>query len=404
MDRYGLDALVATSPVNITYFTGYYLWLDPVFKEFMVSPGASSNLFQAYAVFTARGETGLVVNPVTAVNAADLGVRDLYTYGDAGLDQSLPRGTIPGAYRRFEELLQTSGKHETPTDALLALLEDYGLSNARISLETEGLPFDMKETLHQGLRRACIKDCTNLIRLIRAVKTPEEIVRLTGAAEINETAGIEALHLARPGRSIQEVVAHFRAKVAELGADFDHFLFCPEGLGLASEIDYILRENDLLYVDFGCFYNYYGSDTGTTLSLGEPSGPLLERHKGVRASLEAGVQQLRPGTKSSEVRAAMWDTLTRSGVQTAHPHGHGIGLEVRDYPIIVPDNGLHIRDDCIDVPSDLPFEVDMVVNLEVPVYMPGVGSVHTEQSFVITADGCRPLTPQDRAHPVQSEP
>jgi len=49
------------------------------------------------------------------------------------------------------------------------------------------------------------------------------------------------------------------------------------------------------------------------------------------------------------------------------------------------------------VPSDLPLEVDMVINLEVPIFMPGIGSVHTEQSFVVTRNGSRPLVPQARS-------
>ena len=70
---------------------------------------------------------------------------------------------------------------------------------------------------------------------------------------------------------------------------------------------------------------------------------------------------VRPGVKSSEVRAVMWDTLNARGITATFPHGHGMGLEVRDYPIIVADNGLRISDDCVDVASDLPFEENMVI-------------------------------------------
>ena len=34
MRRCGLDALVATSATNITYFTDYFCWLDPLFNDF----------------------------------------------------------------------------------------------------------------------------------------------------------------------------------------------------------------------------------------------------------------------------------------------------------------------------------------------------------------------------------
>ena len=44
MRRCGLDALIATSAVNVTYFTDYFCWMDPLFKEYMSAPGASSHL------------------------------------------------------------------------------------------------------------------------------------------------------------------------------------------------------------------------------------------------------------------------------------------------------------------------------------------------------------------------
>ena len=53
MRRCEVDVLVATSPTNVTYFSDYYSWLDSQFKEYMMSPGASSDLDQTapYAVF-----------------------------------------------------------------------------------------------------------------------------------------------------------------------------------------------------------------------------------------------------------------------------------------------------------------------------------------------------------------
>jgi hypothetical protein len=47
MRRSGIDVLVATSPVTITYFTDSFSWMDPVFKEYMLSSGVSSSLAQA---------------------------------------------------------------------------------------------------------------------------------------------------------------------------------------------------------------------------------------------------------------------------------------------------------------------------------------------------------------------
>ncbi len=399
MRRCGLDALVATSPVNITYLTDYYFWLDPLFKEYWMAPGASSHLGQNYAVFPLEGEPALVVGWQQVANAADLWVRDLYTYGENGLDDLSPLATLSGEAERLYAVLQQPRRYETPTQALLGVLRARGLAGARIGVELEGLTPPARQELNSALPH--VKDCSNLLRLIRAVKSPEELDRLTRSAEINEQAGLESLGLARPGARFADIVQHFRARVTELGAEFDHFGFGYRGLGIASEPDYRLAADDVMFVDWGCSYRRYYSDTGATLAVRDVAPVLHERLVAQRACLAAGMQLIGPGVKASALQAAMWQVLAAHGVTAMNPHGHGIGLEIRDYPIIVAGNGLRLRDECIDVPADLPLEVGMVFNLESALFMPGLGSPHIEKSFVVTPDGCRPLTAQDRSGPFQ---
>ena len=121
--------------------------------------------------------------------------------------------------RRLLDMHRSRRRGATPKDALLSILNDRGLADARIGLQTESLPSNAKEAISRALPRASIKDCTNLIRLIRMVKTGEEIARLGRAAEISEQAGLESLSLARPGRPVADLVQSYRARVAESGAD-----------------------------------------------------------------------------------------------------------------------------------------------------------------------------------------
>ena len=406
MREYELDALVATSFANITYFSDYFCWIDPIFKEYMMVPGASSNLAPAYAVFPLEGEPALVLGPPFAVNAADLWVRDVHIFGATGLDHSLPPPEPPEDLRRFVDLMNAPQTNATPTDALVSILSQRGLSGGRIGLDTEDLPPDTHDQITRALPQASFQNCTNLIRLIRMVKSEEEMRRLTRSAEINEEVGIECLNMARPGTPISELVRHYRARAGELGADFDHFAFGVRGLGMATESNYRLAEDDVLYVDWGCIYDHYFSDTGTTLAMREPEAPSgsaprsLARLYGCRAPRPCDRGQRLPPPQG-----AMLQTLNDNGIAITFPHGHGLGLEVRDYPILVADNGLRIRDDCVDVASDLPLEADMVLNLEAMVSLAGIASLHIEQSFVVTPEGSRPLVPQDRSGPLQpSEP
>lgn len=400
MREYGLDVLVATSPVNITYFTDYYCWIDPLFKEFMMVPGASSNLAQAYAVFPLESEPALVVNPLFAVNAEELWVKDLHIFGSAGLDDSLPAGELPQALHRFRDLLSASHGNATATDALLSILNQRGLTGARIGLETEGLPPETNDLIRRALPEASLRNCADLLRMVRMVKSEDEIRLLTRSAEINEQAAMEALAMARPGRPVSELAEHYRAEAARMGADFDHFAFGVRGLGMTTETNYEFGADDVLYVDYGCIYGYCFSDSGTTLAMRELPAALDERFAALRACLDAGEEAMRPGAKASAVAGAMLQTLHDRGITASFPHGHGVGLEVRDYPILVADNGLRIKDDCVDLSSDLTLEGDMVLNMEAPLFMPGVGSLHIEQSYVVTPEGNRPLTAQQRRRPV----
>ena len=212
MRRCGVDVLVATSPVNVTYFSDYRCWIDPLFKAYMMVPGAPSDPdpTAAYAIFPLEGEPALVTSPTFAVNASDLWVQDVHIFGDHGLDDSLPVPALSDSEQRVFDILHQPQDSATAIDALLSVLIARGLTDARIGIEMEGLSPRAKEAIEVGLPNAQIKDCSNLIRLVRMVKTEDELSRLIRSAEISETAAMEALALARPGQPIADVVQHYR--------------------------------------------------------------------------------------------------------------------------------------------------------------------------------------------------
>jgi Xaa-Pro dipeptidase len=400
MRECGLDVIVATSPVNVTYFSEYYCWTDPLAKEYMGSPGASSNLTLNCAVFPLEGELALVLGPAFALNACDSWARDLRIYGDFPLDWSLLSSPSSELEQRYIKLLRERPRYSTAPEALVATLRERGLEGARIGLDAESLPAATLDVIRKELPRAEIKNCSNLIRLIRMVKTEEELKRLVRAAEISEQAVFDSFALARPGGTASELTVDYRTAVAKCGADFDHFIFGARGLTIFSEPEYHFVPNDVMYTDFGCIYGHYFSDSGATLAVNGISSVLSEKYAAVRACMDAGAGAMRPGVKASAVQAAMVAALKERGITASFPHGHGIGMEIRDYPILVPDNGLRIHDDCVNVASDLPMEVGMVNNLEVCVFFPVVGSVAIEESFLVTAEGSRQLVPQDRRAPI----
>ena len=389
-----LDALVITSPVNIRYFTDYWLWSDDLFREYMLSPGASSSRLQFYAIYPVDGEPALVLPPLSAANASDSWVKDIYVHGESPFERPL-RPPVSSADQILARLSQWT-QAGTPLEAVTAALQHRGLAASRLGVELEGLLPAVQDELRRKLPKAEIADATNLVRLIRSVKSSTEIELLKRSAEINELAALEALRTAGPGLSVKRITETFRIVVARNGANFDHAAFGMQGLGLATEPDWHLTD-EFLFADFGCIYAGYFSDTGFTLAIGRVE--LSQEYEALLAGIRAGVSALRPGAPSSLVQGEMKKALADHNIRVCFPHGHGLGLEIRDYPILVPPNGSRIRDGCVDVSSDLSLEAGMVINLEASLWYPGTGSLQVEQTFEITADGSKPLAQQDRSSP-----
>ena len=396
-----IDAVIAWSPSNVRYLTGYSCWLEPLFKEFMVQPGGAGEVVQrSYCLQPLEGDPCLVVEPLWAVDGLGTWVEDVRAPGQPGAGASVADPDLPLEMARILGML---GRADAPADPLSVLVEavlERGLGSSRIGIELEGMPAHLSESLGSRLPRVQLVDCTNLLRLVRAVKTAAEIEHLARSATISESAALAALAAVSPGIPVSAAVQVYRAHAASEGADLDHFTFGLYGLGIVTGGGQPLPAGQALYCDFGCVYEGWFSDSGTTFCLGEPTQEALAGHEAVVASVDAGAGLLRPGVRGSAVQAAMQEALAEHGIVASFPHGHGVGLDVRDYPILVPDNGRVIRDDCVEVPSDLPLEPNMVVNLEAPVFVPGAHSVHCERTFVVTEDGARPLVRQDRAEPV----
>jgi Xaa-Pro aminopeptidase len=149
-------------------------------------------------------------------------------------------------------------------------------------------------------------------------------------------------------------------------------------------------------VDFGAIYEGYFSDSAATISLCSAAPDLVSQYEALVAAVDAGIATAAPGVPVSTVHAAMAEVLAASSVVCDPPTGHGLGLEVRDWPVIVADNGRRIADGCVDVSSDLPLEVGMAINLEISAFLPGRASLEVERTIVITDSGARDLVPQPR--------
>src|SRR5207237_1033858 len=152
-----------------------------------------------------------------------------------------------------------------------------------------------------------------------------EIELLAEAARVAEDAATEVVAtMPAEGATLDELADRFRALLAAGGADLDHFSLSLDGLGFATGGSRPLAAAGSLYFDFGCIRRGWFSDSGTTLSIGEPTPDALEQHGAVRDAIAAGAAAIRPGVRGSTVQNAMQQALAERGITRSFPHGHGL--------------------------------------------------------------------------------
>jgi Xaa-Pro aminopeptidase len=91
--------------------------------------------------------------------------------------------------------------------------------------------------------------------------------------------------------------------------------------------------------------------------------------------------------------------LATSGITNIYAHGHAIGLEPREYPVIMRSDYGKFSDGIMTETTDLPLEEGMTFNLETPYDLPGVGSFQVEKTFLVKKDSAQELFVQKEGVP-----
>jgi Xaa-Pro dipeptidase len=392
-----VDAVVAATQLSVDYVTGHRSSFESTFRRYHMIPGAGPELlYRSFALVTASGERTLVAHAATVSTALPDWSGRLEVYGAAAFDPAAA-DAAEGPFRELARTLARGSADVTPLAALAAAIHEAVPRGGRVAVETAGLIHGELDELRALLPGVELGDGSVLLRLIRMVKTDDEIERSREAAEIAEDAIAAMVVATAPGRTLAELAQVFRRTVAERGADLEHVAISPFGLGIATVSGYPVRERDVLLLDVGCLFRSCVSDTGVTLALEPLAGEVAERYDLVRDCLEAGARALAPGVRVSAIYRAMRGVVDGTLAGSSAPQGHGLGLEPRELPFIGPPTELRLADDVVDVDVDQALEPGMVINLEVPLQLPGHYAVHVERTFLITTDGVEPITTQDRS-------
>lgn len=234
--------------------------------------------------------------------------------------------------------------------------------------------------------RGGVRAVDRLVESGRQIKEPGEIERIAAAATIADEAFQHILGIMKPGITEREVALELEFTMRRNGSEempFDPIIASgpnaarPHAVPSARE----LEPGDMVVLDFGAKVGGYCSDMTRTVVIGKASDDQRRIYGAVLEANEAGLAAVRAGLPCAEVDQAARGVLQRHGLGEHFTHGvgHGVGLDIHEYPSLNPRSTHSLRR-------------SMVVTVEPGVYVTDVAGVRIEDLVVVEESGCRILT------------
>jgi methionyl aminopeptidase len=158
----------------------------------------------------------------------------------------------------------------------------------------------------------------------------------------------------------------------------------------------VLREGDIVGLDFGVCHEGYFGDAAMTVPVGRVTPEAQHLMEVTQAALRAGIEAMAAGAHVGDISAAIQDTAERAGYSLVREFvGHGIGRSLHEDPQ-VPNYRTGARG--VRLQEGLVLAIEPMVNAGGPeVYVKEDGwtaatrdgrlSAHFEHSVAVTADG-----------------
>ena len=351
MGRDGVDVLVLTQPNNFLYFSDFtqvnsFSFIDrPAICLFFADPSMEPVAIIPRWNLEAFVQTSWITDVVVYAEHAAPGSR-----------------SEAGGWRR----------------ALRTALTDR--TDARtVGVEEKAIPKWIMDEVTAGGAGRTVRDCSELIRRIRAVKTAAELHHLRAATQVLEIASAAMLAAAHTGVTEAELAAAFRASVGRQGAEgIKNFVL---GFGRETVITHKLpasrrlAEGDLIRFDLGALVHGYHADNARSYVWGAPSAAQERLYAAVMNGQTQGEALLTTRRdRGRDLRGNRGRPAAGSAPGAPGARGTRHRREHHESPALIHGNTQTL-------------EPNMVINLETLYHDPEHGAFAVEDTYLITADG-----------------
>lgn len=278
-------------------------------------------------------------------------------------------------------------EYNKPLEGLEAMLVDIQPEKLAYEAETVLLSFYKKLTsLLKKIGKIRPVATRNVVENLRQIKDSREIKQICRAVKAAEDAFVEIRPMIRPGVKERDLALELEYQMKRHGARkaaFDTIVASGPRSALphATATDRIIKDKELVVIDFGCQIDGYHSDMTRTFIIGKGKTQQKKIYNIVREAQQRSLALVREGITAQEVDGGARDFIESCGYGSAFGHGtgHGIGLEVHENPRISKGNLTVL-------------ETGHIFTVEPGIYLKNIGGVRIEDMVTVTEDGCRILT------------
>jgi Xaa-Pro aminopeptidase len=405
MEEYGVDGLVAMSPINVYYLSNTWT-LGHAFRAD----------FSAFATFPRdRNQPSFLIAgaPVQALEMAngEREVPELIVMSEIANWEDFtgtpdekwklePKMVLPGFNQtggfaikkdasftlREQAWIATQNKNITraapgPAWAIIKALKESGLTQGTLAVDDLRIADLLNEVGFSGVK---FVPGGQLFKMIRMVKSEPEIALQRVAGRNNTIAAMNTINAIETGMTAREIERRFRTECAALGNECSCFIV---GTSMGYLPDAVTVAGKPILLDMVSHFNQYHGDCGRSVVIGEPSRETMKRANAHKIARDSVFEAIKPGVTFYELNRIAKEAQVNAGVpeEVVITNTHSVGLQHDDNTVRIGRDWGHTA------PADLVLQENMVLTVDLALVEVGWGAMLHEDMFRVTKTGFEPM-------------
>lgn len=349
----GLDAIIACSPENFAYATGFVVPSHPLMRH-----------RHAMVVITADGHSAILGVDMEATTIRHR-EPDTPTY----------------IWAEFSDDCM---------EVLANMLMELGLARSRIAIEMDYLPAGDMARLAAALPHASFVAGEGILARLRQIKSREEIELLRRLSRISDRSITDALASVTVGSSELDIAAVLTRNVYTLGVE--NFKLMIVATGERSQLPNVgpserrLKREDVCRVEIFSVIGGYQAGVCRTAVV-QKAPPHAERiWQHLVECKRLIMDMIKPGASCRAIYDAFITKLSKFKLPPISFVGHGIGLHLHEDPYLG-------KTPILGKAGDAALEAGMVLGIEPLCYQTGYGfGMQNKDMILVTDTGCELLS------------